>query len=960
MKTNILNTLYVTIGALSLMAQGACGGLTNTIPWADSFEAYPHGQSINGTNGWTSDTPAGGAITTDTAVTDLLTNYPVSGRSYPLSSATHTSVLQITTLVTNMTHSVSGGVVVVDFMAMPDWVPIMPRGDTGSRMGFCVSTNGLLTIWHHTTSPATNLWLELTNSPVISSNAWNRFTVLQDNSNKLFQVRVNEGTPLTDGRGWSAGGTSQPGSWFRMVQTNPSMSRLVAAGVCSYLDDVMVGKRTLTWSGTNFTERMANDGTIDNSAPLQISLTSDIFTGTVGDNLVASSKMIVSGLPPNLTAIAELTSSTNVSVTLAGVASAHEGVNSTSLSIQFADAAFALGSAWDVTGNQTNARLAFLDTPILTYSTNHFNESGANNGAIDNSSPILINLSHGTFAGAVDENFATNGAKLVISNLPAGLTGEVVVVSSTQLRFRLLGQATQNEVVNNVETLTLTFQDGAFNTVPASSVFSNFPVFRISYNDSSTLTYGTTVFTEMVANDGSVNGTTLTLANKAFDAAEGVNLVAGSQFICPNLPAGLGLEITRGASAQQATLTFTGKATMHAAANSLFTLAISFQDSAFVGGNAAAVANGARSNLQMLFADPRTLSYSGSSFTEISGGIIDNRSPVTITLAGDTLTGVNGDNFVPSKITAGNLPAGLSAQITRISATQLSVQLIGAALVHSNGASVANVSFTFHDEAFASGNASHVVNYVKTAVVVTFQDEVGFYNVVPYVEPFEAYAPGTLLAGTNGWSALNAADAIITNDASVTSNLLAYSESHLTFPVTGTHTQVLFVQGYVQNAVHSEAAGLVYVDFMTLPVPMQAAPEVDTNKQVAFYVSTNGQLVIWHHNTEVSPATNQWLVLTNSSLINTSSWVRFTVTQDYVNNMFKIQINGESPASDPVGWSLPTGGSRPGPWFHMVQTNQTMSAFGIAGVGTGYLDDLTVRIITPDFGLGVGSVFTIR
>ena len=963
MKAKINSTISIITGVFWLMTLDTSSGITNSVPWSDSFETYTNGMSISGTNGWGSDPLLGSVITTAPEVTDLLTNYPVAGRSYPLSLATHTSVLQVATLMSNTTHSASGGVVSVDFMVMPDWMPVMPVGDAGAKFALCVSTNGRLTIWHHNTvaSPATNQWLELANSPVIPSNVWARFTILQDHSNRLFQVRINEAAPVSDNLGWTAGGVAQNGTWFHMVQTNPAMSQWVVAGVSTYVDDVVVNKRVMTWSGTNFTERTINDGAIDGSTPILITLVGDTFRGEIGNDLVAQNKMTVVGLPSNLTAVAEMTSLTSASMTLTGKALVHEAVNSTNLTIQFTDEAFTLGSGWDVSGSRTNAQLAFLDTPVMAYGTNHFNESGANNGAIDNSSPILITLTNGTFSGAVNEDFATNHAKLVIGQLPVGLTGEVMYVSATQLCFRLLGQATRSDVADNVSDLTLTFQDGAFNSVPASSVFNKSDVFSISFTDSSTLTYGTPVFTEMSANNGAVNGTTLTLVNKSFDAAEGVDLVAGGKVSYTNLPAGLGLQIVRGATAQQATLIFTGTANAHSAGNSLFNFGITFRDTAFVGGNAAAVADATRSNLQVLFTDPRTLSYNGSSFTELSAGLIDNRAPITITLAGDVLTGANGEDFVAAhKITAGNVPAGLTAQITRTSATQLSIQLVGVALSHTSAASVATVSFTFHDEAFTAGNAIYVVNYQKTGVVVTFIDDLGFFNVVPYVEPFETYTPGLQLAGTNGWSALYHSDAcMVTNDGAVTTKLLEYTNSHLSFPATATHTQVLFVQDYIETAVHSEGAGLVYLDFMTIPEPLQAAPDVDTNRQFAFYVSTNGQLAIWHRDMTGGSPVNQWLTLASAPLITTSTWVRFSVAQDYRNHMFQMRVNEGAPISDPAGWSQPSGGARPGSWFHMVKTNGIMSAFGISGLGAGYLDDLTVRTRLPDF-CQVGSVFVIR
>ena len=58
----------------------------------------------------------------------------------------------------------------------------------------------------------------------------------------------------------------------------------------------------------------------------------------------------------------------------------------------------------------------------------------------------------------------------------------------------------------------------------------------VSVND--VLTYGTTTFAETVANDGSVNGTTLTLAARQFNATQGEDLVAAGKVMVSNLPVG--------------------------------------------------------------------------------------------------------------------------------------------------------------------------------------------------------------------------------------------------------------------------------------------------------------------------------------------------------------------------------------------------------------------------------------
>ena len=87
-----------------------------------------------------------------------------------------------------------------------------------------------------------NEWRALAASGTIPSNTWIRITVEQDYANHLFQMRIDEGSPISDSAGWTAGGAGQPGSWFYMVNTNSAyMSRLkVDEGGTSYIDDLTV------------------------------------------------------------------------------------------------------------------------------------------------------------------------------------------------------------------------------------------------------------------------------------------------------------------------------------------------------------------------------------------------------------------------------------------------------------------------------------------------------------------------------------------------------------------------------------------------------------------------------------------------------------------------------------------------------------------------------------------------
>jgi hypothetical protein len=58
------------------------------------------------------------------------------------------------------------------------------------------------------------------------------------------------------------------------------------------------------------------------------------------------------------------------------------------------------------------------------------------------------------------------------------------------------------------------------------------------------------------------------------------------------------------------------------------------------------------------------------------------------------------------------------------------------------------------------------------------------------------------------------------------------------------------------------------------------------------------------------------------------------------------------------------GGTQPGPWFHMVQTNASMSRLRIIAPSDAaqdsHLDDLTVRTNAPPFWQYRGSVFTFE
>ena len=548
--------------------------------------------------------------------------------------------------------------------------------------------------------------------------------------------------------------------------------------------------------------------------------------------------------------------------------------------------------------------------------------------------------------------------KVSPANVPPGLTLRVVAIDSQHATLSFSGNAATHTTADNIANLAVTFLDSAFVGGIASSVNgASRSDLTVTFLDPPVLTVNGTTFAEAVANNGTIgNSNTITLAGDTFVAG---TYVTGVQFTAANVPLGLSLAVT--ASGGQAVVSLTGTASAHAAANSVTNLSLTFLDAAFTTVAAANIV-GQPIVYAVTFADPAALTYSRMTFTEISAGYIDNRNPLTITLAGDLFGGADGNEFVGNGwATVTNLPAGLTATLTRDSATQISMRLNGVAAANAPSNSASNVGVTFLAGAFAHAAANLVAGNPMTGISVTFIDDTGFFNVIPFEEPFEAYANGTTLIATNGWTSDYLLEAgTVTNDPVANASLTAYLQRHASLPITGPHTQVLCVQDALRNEIHGPTGSVAYLDFMTVPVAPQYTVDSDTNLQYGFYVSTNQQLVIWHCNTTGGSPTNQWLALTNAGPISTSQWVRFTVAQDYANHRFQMRVNEGSPVMDAAGWD-DTGTTRPGAWFYMVQTNAAMSRFWISGGGLGYLDDLTVKAALPGmFGQGVGTIFKFR
>lgn len=237
------------------------------------------------------------------------------------------------------------------------------------------------------------------------------------------------------------------------------------------------------------------------------------------------------------------------------------------------------------------------------------------------------------------------------------------------------------------------------------------------------LNYSGAVFNEADANNGTVtNMLTLTLSGDAFTGGNGDDYIALGKASAGNVPSGLTAVLTR-QSSSAAVLSLTGTASAHAAANSINNMSLVFANSAFTLNQATNITGYSRTDLAVTFSDPlvRSLSYDSTTFTEAPADNGSIQNTLTISLANETFTGSNGDDLIAlGKASAGNVPSGLTAVLTRQSASAAVLSLTGQAAAHAATNSISNLSLTFANTAFAGGEASGVTGYSRSDISVNY------------------------------------------------------------------------------------------------------------------------------------------------------------------------------------------------------------------------------------------------
>ncbi|MEI6165740.1 MAG: choice-of-anchor Q domain-containing protein [bacterium] len=422
-----------------------------------------------------------------------------------------------------------------------------------------------------------------------------------------------------------------------------------------------------------------------------------------------------------------------------------------------------LGLSWDqrgagfprVRGATADIGAYEFGTGLLSYNKSLFVEKMPdNNGAIDNSSPLVITIRGDTFTG-VDGSQLTNN--VLVSNLPSGLTASIVRSNSGAMAVvTLLGNATQHVAFNSITNLGITFQDAAFNLGSAAlennASISNLVIqfYDIPFG---ALTYSSTNFNEDANwNDGRINNSlpvqVVLTGNDTFTGTNGEDFVAAGLVAVSNVPAGL-TAVVRRASGMSAQVSLTGKASANDGMNSITNLGLAFQDTAFLGGSALSITNSTVNNLCVSFVDPTlsaALNYSGMifygahAFLTNDGGFVPNLSGVivttnTIALSGGVLAGTNGQDFVGAGwVVVTNVPSGLAAVIIRVDDTHLAAAFSGTALADASTNNVTNLTFAFQASAFVNIPVAMVTNATQSNLSIFFAGPVAYNTFVNAVQ----------------------------------------------------------------------------------------------------------------------------------------------------------------------------------------------------------------------------------
>ena len=329
----------------------------------------------------------------------------------------------------------------------------------------------------------------------------------------------------------------------------------------------------------------------------------------------------------------------------------------------------------------------------------NFKETDANDGSVDS---VIINYAFpkgdNKFSGADGDDFIAGG-KVSVTNVPIGLTASIIRLDSVNLKFKLIGNATNHTSAYSVSNIKLTLNSSAF--AKGSAAVGNIIHDNIQVNFKVDSFYVKGAISDALVNGwyspyGTYNG------RQAYTNGSRWLWYRGCTTrwkITSNKESGCAIYSAIKENNEAAPLTGWYKGNRGGEGNNLEPLSFVTKNS--------------------IFFDKKKFDES-----KTEAGALDSINIKYLDFSKDNkFSGNNGDDFVTSgKVTVSNVPAGLTAAVIRMDSVTLKFKFLGKATNNIFTDAISNLAITFNNSAFTSGKASEVVGIKDTFKVVYLVD----------------------------------------------------------------------------------------------------------------------------------------------------------------------------------------------------------------------------------------------
>ena len=242
----------------------------------------------------------------------------------------------------------------------------------------------------------------------------------------------------------------------------------------------------IQWTNGNYRELNDNTGQVSGQPCVTATLFSysgSVFTGSNGDDLIATGRASCLNVPAGLNMQVIKTSDTTLQIEFTGHALQHSVSNSlyNCTVVLHSNATTANDSLLVINNNYPYIYISFLQPQLYSYYM-YFNELPDDIGMVENLSAckITINRFGGeSFSGTIGENFFLTG-KVFFNNLPAGLQPEIILVTDTLLSVAMLGSAIHHDNSNDIYSVPMFFRSSSFSGNDSTEVIGH-PV-NMSFN----------------------------------------------------------------------------------------------------------------------------------------------------------------------------------------------------------------------------------------------------------------------------------------------------------------------------------------------------------------------------------------------------------------------------------------------------------------------------------------------